>query len=86
MKKITLILTLLVSFALTSCEGIGKASNSSNCKDRFDVQLNDGAAMWVYDGSMHDGYLRGHNEMGQDVYIPLAQIVTITEVECDNGK
>jgi hypothetical protein len=65
---------------------VGKRTNSSNCKDRFDVNLVDGGAMWVYSGTVEDGYLKGNDEMGQRVYIPMNQIVLITELECDNAK
>lgn len=86
MKQITLILALLMTLTLTSCDGVGKRTNSSNCKDRFDVKLVDGGAMWVYGGTVDDGYLKGNDEMGQRVYIPMSQIVLITEVECDNAN
>ena len=86
MKNITLILTLLITLVLTSCEDMGVATNSNNCKNRFDVKLIDGGAMWVYNGSVTVGYLCGLDEMGHKVYIPLTQIVLITKVECDNRK
>jgi len=86
MKQITLILTLLITLTLTSCDNVGKATNSTNCKDRFDVKLTDGAAMWIYDGKISDGYVKGNDEMGHRVFLPLSQISLITIVECNNRR
>ena len=86
MKQITLILTLLITLALSSCGDMGKKTNSQSCSDRFDVQLSDGGAIWIYNGTVYDGYVKGYNEMGEKVYIPMTQILSITEVSCDNGK
>jgi len=86
MKKIALILIALFTFALSSCDNLGKRTNSVNCKDKFDVVLTDGSAMWVYGGSVTDGYVKGNDELGNRVWIPLTSIVSVTEVDCGNGK
>lgn len=86
MKKIAFVLTLFVVLALTSCEGMQKKKDSSTCSDRLDVQLTDGGAIWVYGGSVYDGYVTGNNEMHQKIWIPLSQVRSITEVDCNNGK
>jgi hypothetical protein len=86
MKKIALILIVLFTFAISSCDNLGKRTNSADCKDRFDVQLKDGGAMWVYGGSVTDGYVKGNDENGNAVWIPLANVLSITEMDCGNGK
>ena len=86
MKEITLIAMLLITTALVSCDGMGKKVNSNNCTERLDVQFVDGSAMWVYNGSVSSGYVKGNDEMGQRVYVSMTQVLTVTEVDCGNGK
>lgn len=88
-KQYTLFILLFVIILptmLASCDGMGKKYNSADCKDRFDVQLVDGSAMWVYGGSVTEGYVKGNDEMGQRVWIPLTSIASVTEVDCGNGN
>lgn len=86
MKKIAFVLTLFVVLGLASCEGMQKKKDSKTCSDRLDVQLTDGGAIWVYGGGVTDGYVYGNNEMHQEVWIPLHQVKSITEVDCNNEK
>lgn len=86
MKKNTIILIVLFIFILTSCDKLGKKYNSQNCKDRYDVQLTDGSAMWIYGGSVTEGYVKGNDELGNSVWIPLTSVTSITELDCGNGK
>jgi len=85
MKKITLILAIL-TITLISCDNMGKKTNSQNCQTRFDVKLKDGSAIWVYGGSVNEGYVKGNDEMGQTIYIPMSQVDMITKVDCLNRK
>jgi len=84
MKKITLIVITLFTFALASCNG--PKTNSYDCKDRFDVQLVDGSAMWVYSGSVSDGFVKGNDEEGHKVWVSMSQVISIIEVDCGNGE
>jgi hypothetical protein len=86
MKKITLISILLISVALASCDGMGPKVNSNDCTERLDVQFADGSAMWVYNGSVSSGYVKGNDEMGQRVWVSMNQVLTVTEVDCGNGR
>jgi len=86
MKNLLIICFALLTFVLNSCEGVGKTTNSYDCKTRLDVQLVDGSAMWVYGGSVHDGYIRGNDEAGNDVWVSMHQVITATEVDCRNRK
>lgn len=87
MKKLTLIAITLFTFALASCDGMaGKKVNSYDCDERFDVQLSDGSAMWIYNGSVYDGYVKGTDEQGRRVWVSLNNVLTITEVDCNNGN
>jgi hypothetical protein len=86
MKKLLIISIALLTFALTSCEGMGAATNSYDCKTRLDVQLVDGSAMWVYGGTVKDGYIVGNDEEGHDVWVSMTQVITVREVDCGNGK
>ena len=86
MKKLLIISIVLLTFALTSCEGIGKATNSYDCKTRYDVQLEDGSAMWMYGRIVYDGYIVGTDEMGQKTWVSMTHVLTITKVDCGNGN
>lgn len=85
MKKIVLILVLF-TITLVSCDNMGKPQNSQNCQTRLDIRLTDGSAIYVYRGSVYDGYVRGNDEMGRRIYIPLTQIEMITNMDCPNRK
>lgn len=84
MKKITLITAVMLTFALTSCDDLGKPENSYDCKDRLDVQLKDGSALWVYKGSVTDGYVKGNDEEGHKIWVSMSHVTTITKVDCGN--
>ena len=86
MKKLLIISVVLLTFALSSCEGMGKATNSYDCKTKYDVQLKDGSAMWVYGGTVKDGYICGNDEEGHDVWVSMSHVTTITKVDCGNGN
>jgi hypothetical protein len=86
MKKLLIISVALLTFALTSCEGMGEVTNSYDCTTRYDVQLVDGSAMWVYGGSVNDGYVKGNDEAGNDVWVSMHQVITVTKVDCGNGN
>lgn len=87
-KKFLILIAIVVYLptTLVSCSDMGKKYNSSDCKDRFDVQLTDGSAMWIYGGKVTDGYVKGNDEMGQKIWVPLTSIISVTEVDCGNGK
>jgi len=42
--------------------------------------------MWVYGGSVTDGYVKGNDELGHNVWVPLTSVVSITELDCGNRK
>ena len=86
MKKIALILIVLFTFALSSCDNLGERTNSVNCTDKFDVQLTDGSAIWIYGGAVTDGYVKGNDKLGKNIWVPLSSILSITEEDCGNGK
>jgi hypothetical protein len=81
-----MLIVVVLPTALVSCDDMGKRVNSGDCKDRFDVQLTDGSAMWIYGGKVTDGYVKGNDEMGQTIWVPLTSIISVTEVDCGNGN
>jgi hypothetical protein len=42
--------------------------------------------MWVYGGSVNDGYVKGNDEAGNDVWVSMHQVITVTKVDCGNGN
>jgi len=84
MKKILILAILTIT--LISCDNMGKKTNSQSCTTRFDVKLLDGSAIWVYGGSVSDGIVKGNDEMGQSIYIPMTQVEMVTKVDCLNRK
>jgi len=83
---LSIVALVLLSTVVTSCDNLGKKYNSTNCVDRFDVKLKDGSAMWVYNGSVTDGYVDGRDEQGRKVWIPMTSIESVTEMNCGNGR
>ena len=84
-----LILTVIAIYLpamLVSCGDMGKKYNSGDCKSKYDVQLIDGSAMWIYGGQVTDGYVNGNDEMGQRIWVPLTSVMSVTEIDCGNGK
>lgn len=85
MKKIVLIPIVLFTFVLTSCN-IGPKTNSYDCKYRYDVQLLDGSAIWVYSGRITSCYIKGNDESGNDIWIPMCNTSSITKLDCGNAN
>lgn len=83
---LSIVMLFLLSTVITSCDNLGKKYNSSNCIDRLDVKLKDGSAVWVYNGGVTEGYVKGRDEQGRKTWIPMTNIESITEVDCVNGK
>lgn len=86
MMKRSFTLFLLLTLTFSSCDSMMKKTNSEDCSDKFDVQLIDGSAIWIYGGKIEDGYVYGNNEMGENIWIPMTQVVSITEIDCGNEK
>lgn len=85
-NMLSILVLILLTTVITSCDNLGKKYNSTNCIDRLDVRLNDGSAMWVYNGSVNTGYVAGRDEQGRKVWVPLTSIESVTEVNCGNGR
>lgn len=85
-NMLSIVALVLLTAVVTSCDNLGKKYNSTNCIDRFDVKLKDGSSVWVYNGGIAEGYVRGRDEQGRRIWIPMINIESITEVDCGNGR